>query len=93
LLRARAPAAPQWAALFALANQRREEGNLSGNDLAESPLYHLASPDYVGRHDHRDFFTDIQTGTNGVCGSVGYDFVTGLGSPRAKELVDALDDY
>jgi subtilase family serine protease len=84
--------APQWAALFALANQRREEGNLSSNDLINRPIYDLA------RDDHEDLFVDITAGTNGGCGSVctaapGYDFVTGLGSPRAKKLVDALDDY
>jgi hypothetical protein len=84
--------APQWAALFALANQRREEGNLSSNDLINRPIYDLAADDY------RDFFFDIKTGTNGACGSVctaapGYDFITGLGSPRAKKLVDELDDY
>jgi subtilase family serine protease len=85
-------AAPQWAALFALANQRREAGNLSSNDLINRPIYDLA------RDDYRDLFFDIKTGTNGACGSVctaatGYDFVTGLGSPRAKKLVDELDDY
>jgi subtilase family serine protease len=86
--------APQWAGLFALANQRREEGNLSSNDLVNRGIYDLARDE----DDYEDLFLDIKTGTNGACGSVctadtGYDFVTGLGSPRAKKLVDELDDY
>jgi hypothetical protein len=40
-------------------------------------------------------FNDIQTGTNGPCGfyctaQVGYDYVTGLGTPKAGKLIPAL---
>lgn len=80
--------APQWAGLIALANQLRGQ-NLSSNNLFHSPIYDAA------RRDYRDNFFDIKTGSNGTCGSVcmaarGYDFVTGLGSPKADELVEAL---
>jgi subtilase family serine protease len=87
--------APQWAGLFALANQRRETGNLSSNDLVDRAIYSLVQDD----DDYEDLFVDIKIGeTTAGCGSLctadtGYDFVTGLGSPRAKKLVDELDDY
>ena len=80
---------PQWAGLIALANELRDGDNLSGNDLTTSLLYDVAKRDYD------DTFIDIRSGTNGGCGAVctavkGYDFVTGLGSPRAEELVEEL---
>ena len=82
---------PQWAGLIALANQLRRNGNLSSNNVLNSPLYDAA------RRDYRDNFYDIKSGSNGACGSVcmaakGYDFVTGLGSPRTDELVEELAD-
>lgn len=84
--------APQWAGLIALANQSRLGGNLSSDNLFNSPLYKAA------RHDYSDNYFDIKSGSNGGCGSVcmaarGYDFVTGLGSPRADELVETLSEH
>lgn len=76
--------APQWAALIALANQTRSSA-LSSNSLSSSPEYSAPASNY----------RDITSGTNGTCGSTcsattGYDFVTGLGSPRANTLVPYL---
>jgi subtilase family serine protease len=80
---------PQWAGLIALANELRDGDNLSSNNVINSPIYDAA------RHDYRDNFFDIKSGSNGACGAIctavkGYDFVTGLGSPRADQLVEAL---
>jgi subtilase family serine protease len=77
--------APQWAALVALADQRRPVP-LSSNNLASSPVYAAASA---------GDFRDIVSGTNGSCGvacsaAAGYDYVTGLGSPVASKLVPYL---
>jgi subtilase family serine protease len=82
---------PQWAALFALANEKRDAGNLSGSNPTSSPIYDVATNDY------RHTFVDIKSGGNGACGPVctaatGYDFVTGLGSPMADELIHDLAD-
>lgn len=82
--------APQWAALIALANELRRAGNLSSNNLVNSPLYDAA----MGRR-YRHNYRDVTSGSNGACGAVctaaeGYDFVTGLGSPKAGRLVKAL---
>lgn len=83
--------APQWAGLIALANElRRRAGNLSSDNLVNSPLYDAA----MGRRYRRNY-RDVTSGGNGACGAVctaaeGYDFVTGLGSPKADRLVKAL---
>ncbi|HEU5423390.1 MAG TPA: CARDB domain-containing protein [Nitrolancea sp.] len=73
--------APQWSGILADADQLRASqgkprltGAASG---ANSALYQLSNTLY-----------DVSSGSNGTCGaacqaSAGYDFVTGLGSPRA----------
>jgi hypothetical protein len=43
-------------------------------------------------------FHDITSGTNGTCGTLctavaGYDYVTGLGSPQANNIIPALVGY
>ncbi len=72
--------APQWAAIIAVADQLRAakgQGPLVSSGYAASvAIYGLTSGLY-----------DVTSGSNGSCGSVckagaGYDFVTGLGSPR-----------
>ena len=77
--------APQWAAIIAVTDQLRKSAGrrplaavTSSSGLsAQSALYSLTSG-----------LADITTGsTNGACGAVctvgpGYDFLTGLGSPR-----------
>lgn len=75
---------PQWAALFAIANTQRAT-SLTGLD----PVYNAANTYYSSA------FHDITTGSNGTCGSLcnagpGYDFVTGLGSPVAQNLISDL---
>jgi subtilase family serine protease len=80
--------APQWAALVALANQGRAAA-LSGNsDIYASTV--AGSPGTISPAN----FIDISSGTNGTDADdisvVGYDLVTGLGSPLANNLVPAL---
>ena len=77
--------APLWAGLIALANELRRGQNLTSTDLFNSPIYDAA------RRDYRDNFFDIRSGSAGAFTATrGYDFTTGLGSPRADELVKAL---
>ena len=85
--------APQWAGLVALVNQGRSsagKGSL-GSGLAygtNTALYKLAgSTSYT--NPYGDFF-DITAGSNGHKATVGYDLVTGLGSPVANKLVPDL---
>jgi subtilase family serine protease len=79
--------APQWAALIALANSARTSGSIGGNPdiysvAGTAPTISLAN------------FIDIASGANGTDPDdnsvVGYDLVTGLGSPVANNLVPAL---
>ena len=77
--------APQWAALFAIANAVR-----GTNVTMNADVYAAASGSSYASNYH-----DITSGSNGSCGSIcmagtGYDFVTGLGSPRANNLISAL---
>jgi subtilase family serine protease len=66
--------APQWAALIALANAGHTPAYRPTNGL----LYALNSPSN---------FLDITAGSNGFPAGLGYDPVTGLGSPIAGTLI------
>jgi hypothetical protein len=81
-------AAPQWAALVAIADQGRAlagKASLDGFSQTLPALYGLASS---------GDFHDITSGGSGSnsCGP-GYDLVTGIGSPRANLIVPALVSY
>ncbi|HTB79391.1 MAG TPA: chitobiase/beta-hexosaminidase C-terminal domain-containing protein [Opitutaceae bacterium] len=72
--------APQWAALFALANSLRAQSIGS----APGALYSLANANYSG------YFRDITSGSNGHAAGPRYDLATGLGTPLGNQLVLAL---
>jgi subtilase family serine protease len=79
---------PQWAALVAIADQIAGHGL----GLINPMLYSLASgPKYS------TYFYDVTTGNNqadpsipGYPATMGWDPVTGLGTPNAANLVPAL---
>ncbi len=81
--------APQWAALSAIANSKN--ANLASASYGTSnALYGSAVGSLYGTNYH-----DITSGSNGNCGAVcnaavGYDEVTGLGSPQANNLISHL---
>jgi|HubBroStandDraft_1064217.scaffolds.fasta_scaffold06391_4 subtilase family serine protease len=77
-------AAPEWSALFTIANSMRVAASKSTLNQVQFDLYPIEAD-----------FHDIVSGTNGSCGAQctagpGYDFVTGLGSPMANEIIPAL---
>jgi subtilase family serine protease len=78
--------APQWAAAIALANQSRAVG-VSGN----ADIYNTAG---TAPNIKASNFCDITSGNNGSdpddISVIGYDLVTGLGSPAAAGLIPAL---
>jgi subtilase family serine protease len=81
--------APQWAALFAIANSMRATAKKRLLTATPGMLYTVAKSGYTS------YFHDVTTGSNGNCGVLcaamaGYDFVTGLGTPKANALVPAL---
>jgi len=76
---------PQWAGLFAIANSMRVAAGKKTLNQPHLLLYPDAETDYH----------DITSGNNGTCGArcnagPGYDFVTGVGSPKANLLIPAL---
>jgi subtilase family serine protease len=76
--------APQWAALIAIADQGRAlsgQGSLDGATQTLPALYALPG----------SAFHDITSGTNGgYSAGLGYDLVTGRGSPVANLVVAGL---
>jgi subtilase family serine protease len=78
-------AAPQWAGFIALVNSATQSPLASMNTL----LYEAATQAYATDYN------DITSGSNGTCGDIcnaqtGYDYVTGLGSPQAANLLSTL---
>jgi subtilase family serine protease len=82
-------AAPQWASLAAIANSMRASSRKAALTSTDTPLYSLAKTNMSAEYHA------ITQGTNGPCGAIctagsGYDYITGLGTPRAPTLVSAL---
>lgn len=73
-------AAPIWAGLVAIADQRRASAGLPSYDGATGTLPRLYA---LPQSD----FHDITSGSNGYSAGAGYDLATGRGSPRANQLV------
>ena len=82
-------AAPQWAALVTIANSMRVALRKAHLTSSNGALYTTAK---IGMAAN---FHPVTTGTNGSCGQlcdalVGYDYVSGLGTPQAVTLIQAL---
>jgi len=80
---------PQWAALIAIANSLRVAARKANLSSTNTILYSLAQAAPAAD------FNAVTQGTNGSCGAVctasaGYDYITGLGTPRASALIAAL---
>jgi subtilase family serine protease len=77
--------APQWAGIIALINSQRSSPLQSANQA----LYELALGSGLP-----SFFNDLTSGCNGnastACAVTGYDFVTGLGTPKADRIFASL---
>ena len=83
--------APQWSALIAIVNSGRATPISSAPFGTDTILYNAATGSVYSTN-----YRDITAGSNGNCGAIcsarpGYDFVTGLGSPRANNLVPFLE--
>ncbi len=77
-------AAPQWAAIVAIADQGRVADGGSTLNGAQAALYSLPSSD----------FHEITSGSNGgYSATAGYNEVTGLGTPIANLLIPGLVSY
>ena len=77
--------APQWAAILAAANQLRvaKRKTVLAAYATSAPLYRAQTIIYKLTSGLADISTGPTNGTCDLCSvSVGYDYVTGLGSPR-----------
>ena len=74
--------APAWAGLIA------DGDNYSALSGANQVLYKLAGG--TSYTNPQNAFYDVVSGSNGNNASQGYDFVTGLGSPKADKLLPLL---
>lgn len=82
--------APIWSAIIADANSEHPSNPLSSSSFGTlNAIYNAA----IGR-PYEQNFRDITSGQNGNCGicnaGPGYDFVTGLGSPKVNNLLPFL---
>jgi subtilase family serine protease len=80
---------PQWAALISIANSMRVAARKSNLSSTDTTLYTIAKAAMSA-----DFHA-VTSGTNGSCGTMctagaGYDYVTGLGTPQASAIINAL---
>jgi hypothetical protein len=72
--------APQWAGIFALVDQARGVYGLGSLGAGQKAIYNLSGTD----------LHDITTGFNGYSAGIGYDLVTGRGTPNVNRIVTDL---
>jgi hypothetical protein len=86
--------APQWAALITLANAERQASAKAAIGLTQTDLYKEI---YDVKGTYTTTMLDVTSGSNGSCAScqagVGYDLVTGMGTPNALSVLKILEAY
>jgi hypothetical protein len=86
-------AAPQWAALIAIADQQRTamaEGTLDGPSQLLPAIYQISQSDPSA---FNDITQGTSTGKPNYSAQPGYDLVTGLGTPNAENVVADLLNF
>ena len=78
-------ATPMWAGYLALANQQAVSQGQPTLGFINPALYAIG-----GGSSYNMDFHDITSGSNGFPATVGYDLVTGWGSPNGANLINAL---
>jgi Domain of unknown function (DUF4082)/Fibronectin type III domain len=81
--------APQWAAIAAIADQGRVAYGLPAINASSSQEFLTTL--YKNTTDFRDVVTGTSTGSPHYSAGVGYDYVTGIGTPLANLVVQSLD--
>lgn len=83
-------ATPMWAGYLALANEQLLlNGGKSTLGFINPTLYSIYAGSSYGT-DFHDVTSGCQSGADSYCATVGYDPVTGLGSPNGAALINAL---
>jgi subtilase family serine protease len=78
-------AAPMWAGYLALVNQQAVANGNHTVGFINPGLYSIG----LGSNYNTDFH-DINSGSNGLPATIGYDLATGWGSPNGSGLITAL---
>ena len=78
-------ATPMWAAILALANEQAVANGQPTLGFINPALYSI-----LESSSYNTDFHDITSGSNGFSATVGYDLVTGIGTPIGAALVTAL---
>lgn len=78
-------AAPMWAGFLALVNQQAVSNAQPTLGFVNPALYNILAGSSYGSDFH-----DITSGSNGFPATVGYDLVTGIGTPNGQALVNSL---
>lgn len=78
-------AAPRWAGYIALLNEQSVAENNASVGFVNPSIYTIATGT-----DYNSNFHDVKTGNNGFRAGLGYDLVTGWGSPNGPTLIDSL---
>ena len=78
-------AAPMWAGYLALVNQQAVANGNHTVGFINPALYSIG----LGSNYNTDFH-DINSGSNGLPATIGYDLATGWGSPNGSGLITAL---
>ncbi len=82
--------APQWAALLSIADQGRALGGLPALDSTSPQDVQTTLYKNAGTAAFHDVTTGSSTGTTPYSAAAGYDYVTGIGTPAADLVVQAL---
>ena len=83
--------APQWAALIAIADQGRALSSKPAIDSTSAQELQTTLYKNATTGDFHDVTSGTSTGTTHYTAGVGYDYVTGIGSPIANLVVQSLD--
>ena len=82
---------PQWAGLLAIANAQRNSAAKAPLGMPHSALYQTIA---TVPGNFAAAFADVTSGSDGSCsfctGKLGYDTLTGLGTPNASSLLSQL---
>jgi subtilase family serine protease len=83
--------APEWAGFTALINQQAAAHSKPTAGFINPQVYSILKG--TGNGAYASCLHDITTGNNGKPAVVGYDLVTGVGTPTGQQLINALSGF
>jgi hypothetical protein len=83
--------APEWAGFMALVNQQAVAHTKPTAGFINPAVYSILKG--TGNGAYASCLHDIATGNNGKPAVIGYDLVTGVGTPTGQQLINALSGF